>query len=62
MKMVLLGTGDAAGCPKMGCWCPACRDARKGGKSRRMRFSVLVHNEGKVALIDVSPDIRWQLI
>jgi len=62
MKITLLGTGDAVGTPKIGCSCPACMDAHAGGKSRRLRFSVLVEsNEGKI-LIDTSPDLRWQLL
>lgn len=62
MRVTLLGTGDAIGTPKIGCRCPACVDALCGGKSRRLRFSVLVENgQGKV-LIDTSPDLRWQLI
>jgi phosphoribosyl 1,2-cyclic phosphate phosphodiesterase len=64
MKVTLLGTGDAIGTPKIGCKCPACLDALRGGRSRRMRFSVLVESdedEGRV-LIDTSPDLRWQLL
>lgn len=64
MKVTLLGTGDAIGTPKIGCKCPACTDALRGGRSRRMRFSVLVESdedEGKV-LVDTSPDLRWQLL
>jgi phosphoribosyl 1,2-cyclic phosphate phosphodiesterase len=64
MKVTLLGTGDAIGTPKIGCKCPACLDALHGGRSRRLRFSVLVESdedEGKV-LIDTSPDLRWQLL
>lgn len=62
MRVTLLGTGDAIGTPKIGCRCPACTDALAGGRSRRLRFSILVENgDGKV-LIDTSPDLRWQLI
>ena len=64
MKVTLLGTGDAIGTPKIGCKCPACMDALRGGRSRRMRFSVLIESdedEGRV-LIDSSPDLRWQLL
>ncbi len=64
MKVTLLGTGDAIGTPKIGCKCPACSDALRGGRSRRLRFSVLVESdedEGKV-LVDTSPDLRWQLL
>lgn len=64
MKVTLLGTGDAIGTPKIGCKCPACSDALRGGRSRRMRFSVLLESdedEGRV-LVDTSPDLRWQLL
>ncbi len=62
MKIILLGTGDAVGTPKIGCSCPACMDAHAGGKSRRLRFSVLVESEAGKILIDTSPDLRWQLL
>ncbi len=62
MKITLLGTGDAVGTPKLGCSCPACLDALAGGKSRRLRFSILVESESGRVLIDTSPDLRWQLL
>lgn len=57
MKVTLLGTGDAVGTPKIGCSYPACSDALAGGKSRRLRFSILVENENGRVLIDTSPDL-----
>ncbi len=62
MKITLLGTGDAVGTPKIGCFCPACLDALSGGKSRRLRFSILIESPGGRVLIDTSPDLRWQLL
>ncbi len=62
MKIILLGTGDAVGTPKIGCSCPACLDAHAGGKSRRLRFSVLVESQAGRILVDTSPDLRWQLL
>ena len=62
MKITLLGTGDAVGTPKIGCACPACMDAHAGGKSRRLRFSVLVESSSGRILIDTSPDLRWQFL
>jgi phosphoribosyl 1,2-cyclic phosphate phosphodiesterase len=62
MKITLLGTGDAIGTPKIGCSCPTCLDAIAGGKSRRLRFSVLIESECGKVLIDTSPDLRWQLL
>jgi phosphoribosyl 1,2-cyclic phosphate phosphodiesterase len=62
MKITLLGTGDAVGTPKLGCSCPTCLDAHAGGKSRRLRFSILVESDNGRLLIDTSPDLRWQLL
>lgn len=62
MRLTLLGTGDAVGTPKIGCNCPACEDARMGGKSQRLRFSILVESEGGKILIDTSPDLRQQFL
>lgn len=62
MKITLLGTGDAVGTPKIGCSCSACVDALAGGKSRRLRFSVLLESLTGKVLIDTSPDLRWQLL
>jgi phosphoribosyl 1,2-cyclic phosphate phosphodiesterase len=62
MKLTLLGTGDAVGTPKIGCYCPACEDARLGGKSQRLRFSILVESEKGKILIDSSPDLRQQFL
>lgn len=62
MKVVLLGTGDAIGTPKIGCKCPSCLDALRGGPSRRLRFSVLVESDQGRILIDTSPDLRWQML
>lgn len=62
MRVTLLGTGDATGTPKIGCTCPACKAGREGGKSRRLRFSVLVESDEGRVLIDTSPDMREQLL
>lgn len=62
MKITLLGTGDAPGTPEIGCDCAACTDAKKGTKSQRTRFSVLVQTEQGNVLIDTSPDMRVQLL
>jgi phosphoribosyl 1,2-cyclic phosphate phosphodiesterase len=61
MKIVLLGTGDAIGTPKVGCDCPQCTHAKNTG-AMRLRTSLLVENEGRHILIDSSPDLRQQLL
>ena len=62
MRITLLGTGDAVGTPKIGCRCPACADARLGGRSRRFRPCFLVSAGSLNALIDTGPDLRSQLL
>ena len=62
MKITLLGTGDAPGTPHIGCSCASCTDAKKGTKSQRTRFSVLVQTSKGNVLIDTSPDMREQLL
>lgn len=62
MRITLLGTGDAVGTPKIGCNCVACTDARAGGKSQRLRFSILVESDKGKILIDTSPDLRQQFL
>ncbi|MDL2261480.1 MBL fold metallo-hydrolase [Methanimicrococcus sp. OttesenSCG-928-J09] len=62
MKITLLGTGDAPGTPEIGCDCAACTDAKKGTKSNRTRFSVLIQTEQGNVLVDTSPDMRIQLL
>lgn len=62
MKLTLLGTGDAVGTPKIGCHCSTCEDARLGGKSQRLRFSILVESDKGKILIDTSPDLRQQFL
>ncbi|XGI83460.1 MBL fold metallo-hydrolase [Halorutilales archaeon Cl-col2-1] len=61
MRLTLLGTGDSAGVPQVGCSCPTCERHTEEGRERT-RFSLLVENEGKTLLIDASPDLRTQLL
>ncbi|MBN2111091.1 MAG: MBL fold metallo-hydrolase [Methanosarcinaceae archaeon] len=62
MKITLLGTGDAAGTPVIGCKCRTCMAAHKGGKSRRTRCAVLVESDHGSVLVDTGPDLRWQML
>ncbi|WP_456369582.1 MBL fold metallo-hydrolase [Geoglobus sp.] len=61
MRITILGTGDSPGTPVIGCHCKTCENARKNGWER-LRFSILVQNEGRNILIDTSPDMRRQLL
>lgn len=62
MKITLLGTGDAPGTPNIGCDCASCADAKRGTKSNRTRFSILIQTESGNVLVDTSPDMRAQLL
>ena len=60
MKVTLLGTGAAEGCPGLFCRCETCRKSRaKGGKNLRTRSSALIDG---VLKIDFPPDILHQVI
>jgi phosphoribosyl 1,2-cyclic phosphate phosphodiesterase len=62
MRITLLGTGDAVGTPKIGCRCPACADAKGGGRSRRSRPGYLFSDGAVNVLVDTGPDLRSQLL
>jgi phosphoribosyl 1,2-cyclic phosphate phosphodiesterase len=62
MRIMLLGTGDAVGTPRIGCNCPACADAKNGGKSRRYRPCYLFSDGTVNVLVDTGPDLRSQLL
>lgn len=62
MIITLLGTGDAIGTPKIGCNCPTCQDAHRGGPSNRLRSAILIETENGRVLIDTGPDLRQQLL
>ncbi len=61
MKIILLGTGDAVGTPRIGCSCPQCTRAHEQGL-QRLRTSLLIECNGHHILIDTGPDLRQQLL
>ncbi|MDY6765642.1 MAG: MBL fold metallo-hydrolase [Halobacteria archaeon] len=61
MKITLLGTGDSAGIPQIGCDCETCERHKREGRERT-RFSILVENNSETILIDASPDLRFQFL
>lgn len=61
MQIVLLGTGDAIGTPRIGCSCTQCTHAHEHGL-QRLRTSLLVERQGRHILIDSGPDLRQQLL
>ncbi len=61
MRLTLLGTGDSAGVPHIGCGCETCSRYQEEGRERT-RFSLLIENEGESVLVDASPDLRSQFL
>jgi len=61
MQLTFLGSGPAEAIPRESHTDPICMDAKRGGKSKRMRSAALIsHNKTKI-LIDSGPDISIQL-
>jgi len=61
MQIIFLGTGPSRSLPRKGHTDALCRDARRGGKSRRLRSAALVTSGKTTILIDAGPDIAQQL-
>ena len=60
MRIVFLGTGTSQGIPVVGCDCPVC--SSNDPRDKRLRSSVMFIKEGFHLLIDMSPDLRQQLL
>ncbi len=60
MKVRFLGTGTSTGVPQIGCNCEVCKSA--DNRDKRLRSSVRIEVDGKVLLIDCTPDFRQQMM
>lgn len=60
MKITFLGTGTSQGVPVIGCRCEVCLSENTCDK--RLRSSVMIEHEGKIAVIDSGPDFRQQML
>ncbi len=60
MKITFLGTGTSQGVPVIGCRCPVCTSADV--RDNRLRSSVMIEKDGRVAVIDSGPDFRQQML
>jgi phosphoribosyl 1,2-cyclic phosphate phosphodiesterase len=60
LTVTILGCGASAGVPLIGCDCAVCTSDNP--KNRRTRVSILVETQGKILLIDTSPDLREQFL
>jgi phosphoribosyl 1,2-cyclic phosphate phosphodiesterase len=59
-KLRVLGSGTSMGVPTIGCDCAVCHSPDPHDK--RTRPSILLEYEGRVVLIDTTPDFREQAI
>lgn len=62
-EAIVMGSGQDAGVPQVGCSCPRCTAARADAAVRRLAPSLLLRNTGlkQAIILDPSPDIREQL-
>jgi len=60
MRLTFLGTGTSTGIPTLGCHCPVCRSPDP--RDKRTRPSVLLEFNGRVVVIDTTPDFREQAL
>ncbi len=58
--LTVLGSGTSMGVPTIGCDCAVC--SSPDPRDRRTRPSILIEYNGKVVLIDTTPDFRDQAI
>jgi phosphoribosyl 1,2-cyclic phosphate phosphodiesterase len=60
MTLKFLGTGTSTGVPVLTCQCPVCTSSDPHDK--RSRPSILLEYDGRVVLIDTTPDFRTQAL
>ncbi len=60
MKITFLGTGTSQGVPVIGCQCAVCTS--DDNHDNRLRSSVMIEKDGRVAVIDSGPDFRQQML
>jgi phosphoribosyl 1,2-cyclic phosphate phosphodiesterase len=58
--LTVLGSGTSMGVPTLGCDCPVCTSVDPN--DRRTRPSVMIAYNGKVVLIDTTPDFHAQAV
>lgn len=60
VEIEILGSGTSAGVPMIGCDCWVCRSDNP--RNKRLRASVVFRVDGRVFLVDVTPDFRLQAL
>src|SRR5579863_9399738 len=60
LKITVLGSGTSMGVPTLGCHCRVCESTDP--HDNRTRPSVLLSRDGRHAVIDTTPDFRFQAL
>jgi len=60
MRLTFLGTGTSTGVPTLGCHCKVCNSPDPHDK--RTRPSLMLEFDGRVVIIDTTPDFRSQAL
>src|SRR5437762_3524946 len=60
MRLTFLGTGTSTGVPLPACHCRVCESTDP--RDKRTRPSVLIEYDGRVVVIDTTPDFREQVL
>lgn len=59
-RLTVLGSGTSMGVPTIGCDCAVCHSS--DSRDRRTRPSIMVEYNGRLVVIDTTPDFREQAI
>src|ERR1700681_4836305 len=60
LQLTVLGSGTSMGVPTLGCHCSVC--SSKDPRDNRTRPSILLVHQGHAAVIDTTPDFRFQAL
>ena len=60
LELTVLGSGTSMGVPTLTCHCRVCTS--KDPRDNRLRPSVLLSHQGQTAVIDTTPDFRFQAL
>ncbi len=60
MRLTFLGTGTSTGVPSLGCRCRVCSSTAP--QDKRTRPSLMLEFDGRVVVIDTTPDFRAQAL
>jgi phosphoribosyl 1,2-cyclic phosphate phosphodiesterase len=60
IHITVLGSGTSAGVPTVGCSCAVCASADP--RDNRLRPSILIRYDGRVVIVDTTPDFRMQAL